>query len=370
MFTKDLTTVLAYKGATCISIVTPLESRSASGKTNRQILEQTLDQASGFLVQMCRPEESAVLMTGLKELVNALAEDMDPTTLGAGLYVSAQFKRLLKFPFPVQHRIVIADSFALREALYLHQYDVDYVLLCINGKTARCYNGNMSALQEIVSDRFPVEYHDDYEYNKPSRSTSYAGSAGVKSFEKDKSVLNAERMQQFFRGVDKALTDSLGGLLVVAGPEKDIALFADVSRHRKNIIARVSGNYDRVNVKELHQKAWPLVRSWAGERDHMAVTELLTRQGSGLAVEGIRNVWHDACAGKGLKLLVEKDFSCSGFTDKEGRLHLKAPSKPHQILMDVPEEIMRVVIEKNGEVVFLNNNDLADHQHIALINRY
>lgn len=267
--------------------------------------------------------------------------------------------------------MVVAGAFALREALYLGQYAIGYLLLHINGKNVQCFKGNLGRLEEISDHEFPLHFRQEYEYNKPSRSTSYAGSAGEKSFERDKSVVQAERLQQFFREADKALARYLGALpLVVAGPKKDIALWEGVSRHQKNIIARVNGNYSHSARKELAEKAWPLVRSWIDAKCHAALPELDGKTGTGLTAEGIRDVWKAARDGRAGKLLVEKDFACPGFADEKGELFLKPPVKPHRVLTDVPDEIIRMVLEKKGQVTVLQNNDLDVHQHIALITRY
>ena len=83
-------------------------------------------------------------------------------------------------------------------------------------------------------------------------------------------------------------------------------------------------------------------------------------------------IWGAVEEGRGLDLLVEKDFSQAGFltNDKPYQLHLRPPKEPHRILADAVDDLIKEVLEKNGNVTFLENDSLRDYQHLALITRY
>jgi Raf kinase inhibitor-like YbhB/YbcL family protein len=360
MFAEDLIKIQDAKDAPCVTII-----------TTRQTVEKAIRAAAGILHEMY-PAETEKLLAALYELAAILEAEQHPALQGAGLYVSPALKKILKFPFPVKEKMVIGDMFCIRELYQLDQYMEDYRVLHINGKSVQYYKGCLNKLEEIRNISFPRRFQNEYEYSRPSRSSSYAGNAGEKSFEKDKSVIQAERLQQFYREADKALTDDLGELpLVIAGPKKNIALLESVSRHCKNIIGHVNGNYSHVILKELTERVWPLVRSWIDKKAHGAIPEFIVKTGSQLAVEGAKDVWEAASQGRGYKLLVEKDYTLPGFVDnRTGRLYLKPPRAPHHIVTDVTGEIMRTVRQKKGVVVFVDNNALDIHQHIALITRY
>ena len=56
--------------------------------------------------------------------------------------------------------------------------------------------------------------------------------------------------------------------------------------------------------------------------------------------------------------------------DDEYNLHLKPPTKQHEILPDAVNHLIEEVLNKNGSVVLVENNSLNDHQHLALLTRY
>jgi peptide subunit release factor 1 (eRF1) len=101
------------------------------------------------------------------------------------------------------------------------------------------------------------------------------------------------------------------------------------------------------------------------------VKEFIEKIGEHHAVNGIQEVWKAAKEGRGLKLLVEKDYRKPGFLNNdETHLFLTPPKTIHRIVADAVDDIIEMVWEKNGQVVFTENDLLKDYQRIALITRY
>jgi hypothetical protein len=68
---------------------------------------------------------------------------------------------------------------------------------------------------------------------------------------------------------------------------------------------------------------------------------------------------------------VEKDYKSPGFTESgSNELYLRPPQKAHRILADAVDDIIECVLEKNGQVFFVEDGMLKDYQRIALITRY
>jgi hypothetical protein len=89
------------------------------------------------------------------------------------------------------------------------------------------------------------------------------------------------------------------------------------------------------------------------------------------AVFGVDEVWKSAKEGRALKLLVEKDFMFTGYTDEqEYVLHGSPAGTNDKLLPDAVDELIRMVLDKNGGVCFTENDLLKDYDRIALITRY
>ncbi len=75
--------------------------------------------------------------------------------------------------------------------------------------------------------------------------------------------------------------------------------------------------------------------------------------------------------GRGKLLLVEQDYHAPGRLAETGLLLLPAadPNAP-DVMSDAVDEVIEMVLSKGGEVVFVENGQLAPHQRIALVLRY
>lgn len=86
----------------------------------------------------------------------------------------------------------------------------------------------------------------------------------------------------------------------------------------------------------------------------------------------MKNVWEAASEGKGLTLLVEKDYQITGYhqLSSETEIFLTPPVGKYKVVLDVADDIIEIVKEKGGNIVILENGALKNFNHIALILRY
>lgn len=75
--------------------------------------------------------------------------------------------------------------------------------------------------------------------------------------------------------------------------------------------------------------------------------------------------------GRGRLLLVEEDFHYPARVDESG-LHITLADDPAapDVMDDTVDDIIEEVLRKQGQVVFVENGKLDQHQRIALILRY
>lgn len=372
MLSNELSAMQAQATAPCISLVIPLTDASGHSRQTAALqVKKTIRKAAKEL-ENTYPAQAALLLPALEAQLPQFEKHYHPEINGIGIYISSGYNHQYLFPFPVEEKIHIAVSFSIRELLYLEHYATGYVLLHINEQTVQCYKGILNELEEITSHDFPLRFLDDYEYSKPAQLTSHGGYEGTKSFEKDKSALQAIRTSNFYREADHKLNSLLNGQsLIIAGPEKDIALFREITSHTPRIIGEIPGNYSHLPLKKLEEKSWDTIRAWTHKQEATTLSQLIEKTWPRNIIDGVKKVWQAVQAGRGLKLLVEKDYACPGFIgDKAGKFYLKAPKIGYHAIADAVDDIMQAVLRKNGEVIFADNGALSEHQHIALITRY
>lgn len=359
------------KSDACISVIVPTHRLSPERRADELILKRAVTSAKELLEEKYAGEITATLKSKLDELFSRV--DFLHNKEGLGLFVSSSIQKIVKFPFAVKEKVVIKESFELRDLLFLNNCSSDYYLLEINEKSARLFKGSIDELEEIKDENFPQKHSEVFEYSKPARGSSYVGNAFVKEFEKDKSVMEEIRMQEFLRAVDKLLGKYLspGSFLLLSGTEKNIALFKSVSKHTKSIIGIIPGNESHITTHELGSLAWLKMSDYINNQKFNLVKTYEEKAGEGLGVEGIEEVWKAAKEGRGLILLVEKDYLAPGFIRSEDNsLHLKKPKLKSTTVPDVVEDIIETIMNKDGEVMIMENNLLIKHEQIALITRY
>lgn len=359
------------KGGTCVSVIIPLYHLSADQREDKAHIENAVKEASEKL--LVNYADDALF---LSEKLKLISEEIrfSRTDLGLGIFVSQNTAITSYFPFPVEETIAVQQSFRLKELLLKEQYSLSYTILYIDERKARLFSGVLKTVQEINNQNFPVTNVDDYAYAFPSRSSSYAGSAHVKSFENDKSAAKKKRAEYFLAEIDELLDHSTQtiGPMIVCGPRRITSAFVNRSKHANAIISIINGNYEDYTAANFSQLTWPAIEKYLAEKMIDEVNEFLEKTGEGLTEYGLDNIWDASVEGRVAKLLVEKDFKAEGYLELYNPyiLYLKEPRQEYKILDNVVEDLIDLVLEKEGKISFLENKMLSKYQHIAAITRY
>src|SRR5262249_7873308 len=127
--------------------------------------------------------------------------------------------------------------------------------------------------------------------------------------------------RDFFRNVDAKFgaiqkEDKLP--LVVAGVDRYLAFYREVSRSPDDIVGTVDGNYDHATEHEIAQLAWPVRQDYLAQRRMDALQRLNEAVGAQRSSSTIGEVWRMAREGRGDTLLVEQDFHYPATVDETG----------------------------------------------------
>ena len=369
---EDLLRLQKEKGKNCLTVIVPTHRLFPERKTDKIVIDKALDNAMLLIESRFGQKESESMKQKLQEQVSKI--DYDHNLDGLGIYISDNVDMMVKFPFPVKEKIVVNNHFDIRDMLYKVQISRHYFTLMVSEKSIRLFDCYHESFTEMKGKHFPFDYYDDWEYNQPSRGSSNAGNAQMRSFEHDKSTIEAKRFQDFFRQADEYLGDYMveNTPFIITGTDKDLAWFEDVTAFSKQIAGKLPGNFDHYALADLGKKCWPVFKDYLDQKVQKLVEDYREKIGQGLAVSGIQDIWTAVLEGKGRTLLVEKDFRMPGFTvpDNEYFLTLRPPKGRHETLADAVDEIMETMLDKGGDVIFTENGQLADYGGMALISRY
>jgi hypothetical protein len=311
------------------------------------------------------------LSSSLKDLESSA--DLLHNYDGLGLYVSTGIQKIVRFPFQVTGKVLVGERFDLREIWYKTQLNATYYTLMVTEKKVKFWEGHLNHLEEIVNPDIPSAYQEEYLYEMPSQSTSYAGYAHVKSFERDKTVIEEHRMKSFLRKVHDSIRKYLigGHRLILIASEKTISWYKEIVGPHSPITNTIAGNYAHSSKAEIENMVWQLIIEDDQKLFQKEMQQALDLSGRHRAVFGLESCWRATADGNAYKLLIEKDYHCSGFTANSGRhLYLKPPPFTHVCIPDAVDELIHLVKSKNGKIIFGDNGSLNNEGHIGLITRY
>lgn len=357
----DIHLLQQVRGYPALTITLPTHRTAPDNRQDPIRLRNLVVQATERLNAEVGRGDAEPLLARLEQLVGRI--DFRYTLDGLALFVHRDFARAFTLPLAVPERVVVDETFATRDLVYVLNRSPRYWVLVLGEKPTRLFEGLRDTLIEVTERGFP-QVHEG-----PGGTAPLPGGFGVR-----KSAYRDERHRQFFRQVDAALKPILAEdplPLVVVGVDRHLAFFHEVTDHRDAILTTVTGSHSKTSPHRLGRLVWPLVEmNWQRMRDR-AMAELEQATGQGKIAATIGEVWRFAHEGRGALLLVEEDFHYPAVVDASG-WHLEPATDPTAagVLDDAVDEIIETVLTKGGRVVFVENGRLNAHGRIALVRRY
>lgn len=355
----DVELLQKVRGYPALTITMPANRTFPENKQDPVRLKNLVSQATDRLLKEFGKREIAGLLSNLSEAAASVDHNMNQD--GMAVFASNDMCRVHHLPFAPRERVVVDETFLTRDLVFALNRSSRYWLLVLSEKPTRLYEGIRDIVTEIRHGGFPMEH------SGPGGATSLPGGRGVR-----KSAYRDERHNQFFRAVGAsfqafAAVDPLP--LVVTGVDKFVSLFREIST--VPIEGVLKGSHDRTSPHELGGMAWPLVEDHLARQRLLKLGELSKAASAGTVLSTIGGIWPASRQGRGKTLLVEEGFHYPATVDETGLVITPSDSPESPGVMDdAVDEIIEAVIAGKGEVVFVPDGALAQHQRMALILRY
>ena len=355
-FSSYLDILQSSQSKPCVSIVIPTNRAISEREHNRIMIEQTIKKVMEKL-------HSGTTVFDARDIVKKIYEcyaeiDFKQLMDGVGIFVSPEISQLVIFPLPVKEKIIIGDTFEIRDLVYTINRMPKYWALNLNMHKSSLFYGFGDTLTEMKDENFPISFKDQYQRQQNS-----------KPYDIDKSSEVQTRMLQYFRKIDRLLdnyTHSKPFLLVLAGVDQSLGYFNKITRHKQAVIHEIHGHYDKKNMNELSGQAWQAIESYNANKRVKVLNEMQESIGKNMCALGIKDVMEAAKEGKGKMLIVEKNYMSPYITNGTNNSATKKAKK----ISDVVDDTVDMVLQKGGEVTFIENDDLKPYNRIAMILRY
>jgi hypothetical protein len=234
-----------------VSIIMPFEPKMSLKAELAHSLKTAADKVERELLDDYPGEMSSLVMQKLRSFIKSLNFNTHKKRIA--IYVPPVLEKVLYLDIPVEEKIIVDESFEIRDLVYCKKQMHKYLLLLLSGKKSQVYLGNTNTLVKIVSNKPESVYA--FVNEPPGRVANFS----------DVSVRKEIVMDKFLHHIDKSLDIILNAYhlrLFVVGTERIMGHFKKLTKHGNAVIEYVRGNYEEATEQELKQILEPHVADW------------------------------------------------------------------------------------------------------------
>lgn len=344
-----------------LSIIMPFEPKMSLKKELTHSLEIAADKAARELVHNYPDEMGRLVMRKLRAILGNL--NFNTYKKSIAIYVSPVFEKVLYLDITVEEKIIVDESFEIRDLVYSKKQMHKYLLLLLSGNESRVYLGNSESFVKIVSNT--PEVLNAYLNDIPERVANFS----------DMSERKEVMMEKFLRYIDNSLNIILNAYpipLFVMGTERIVGHFKKLTKHGGLVIDYVEGNYEEASISQLKKILESYVLDWKQVLQKDVLKKLATAADNRKLAVGMRDVWREAMSLKGKLLVVEKNYMYAAQRASRDEIIYKViePYNKFSYIKDAVDDVIEKVLENGGDVEFVDEGVLKDFHHIALVQYY
>ena len=241
----------------CISILVNTQQKSFGDREQIELrLKNSVKRAIQDVKSRYRDSDFQKLEKTLLEMSRSL--DYSSMQAGIGLFVAPETSQIVSFPLPIEELVEVADEFNTDAIEKTLAHMKDYAVLALSMRKTRLFLGQGNHLDEIDNEDFPVGFADEFQ---KKRSSPYA------FYSEEESKIDQARKNSFFRELDNRLITYLhNNPIVLIGVKEHISDFKSITKYKSQIIAELSGNYDKSRISEINRMVWPKVAEYLSEK--------------------------------------------------------------------------------------------------------
>jgi len=267
-----------------------------------------------------------------------------PTDRGIALFAGPGDARLVVLPVEVEDRTVVDPTFATRDLVRaLHRTPRHHVLV-LGGRRAALFEGAGRRLTPAPLSGFPLEQPPD---RRPGQNP-----------------------QGWLRTIDRALGAYLRehpAPVVLAGTERTVTAFREISRHVARCAGAVHGNWEHADPADLVARAGAVLERYLRSRGQEALDLVERRTGAHRTASGIASAWLAARTEHPEMLAVEEGYHYPARLCADGDLVQPAADvEAPDVIDDLVDELIELVLARGGWIALVEDGSLGGHERVAL----
>ena len=355
----DLMQAVHYRPA--ISIIMPFEPKMKGKGELLQQLKFISDRVQREIRENYEDDLAELVLKKLKNIVNTI--NFSTYKKSIAIFISPVFEKVLYLDIPVDEKVIIDESFEIRDLVLARKEMQEYLVMMLNGKFSKIFLSDATHFAPIKIDI--AEHMENLQPDSPERVANFTDPSEEKEIQ----------LKRFLHYADNGLRNILRAYplpVLLMGADKVLGYFRSITKNEKHIVSYIHGNFSDVSGPELAELIQPHVKDWKKLKMKAMIQRLEEATGVGKLAKGIREVWKQVNEHRGKFLLVEKDYKASAeYGGNRGEINLlKEPYNKFSYIRDVVDDLIEKVLEGGGDVEFVENGMLKDYDRVALIQYY
>lgn len=381
---NDLITLAEAHGDWCVSLYMPTVRAGAETQQNPIRFKNLLRTAEERLTAsgMRKPDAANLLKPA-----SALLNDADlwrHMSDGLAVYVKEDDLYYYRVPIAFDELAVVTHRFHLKPLMPMLSNDGQFYVLAISQDEIRLLEGTRDYVTEVDLEGVPESLAEALQYDDPEQHLQYRmaassapGPSGGAVFH-GHGVGNEEETKKdilrYFQKVDRGLNDLLENHkipLLLAGVDYLLPIYREANTYSTLVDDGIIGNPETLSAKDLHQKAWAIMkpRFEAEQKQQHDLYLQLTGQESQQATSDLKTILQAAYEGRIATLFVASGAHEWGiFKPSNYKLHVHPQRQPDD--QDLYDQAAIQTVINGGQVFVVNPDDVPGDGPLAAVFRY
>lgn len=345
----------------CISLIMPFEPKMNLQNELAYKLKVAGDKIERELLANYPAEKVLPVMKKLRQVIKDLSYNTHKISIA--IFVSPLIEKVYYLDLPVEEKIMIDDTFEIRDLIYSKKEIHKYLLVALNHHWTRIYLGNSTKFIRLIS-------------NVPNNTAAYSRDlpekvANFSDQKKEKEI----RFNNFLRHTDNGLSLLLKSYklpLFVMGNANAIGHFKTITHNSRHIIEYIPVSFKESTEPDLMKIMEPYVADWKKIIETNLMKEIAEAMDKEKLAIGIKEVWKVATQKRGKLLVVEMNYTYPAQQGSKEEIIFKHDEKMKNafFIKEAVDDVIEKVLASGGAVEFVHEGLLKEYHRIVLIEYY
>ncbi len=281
---KDLKELIGEYEGPCVSIYMPTHR---SGKEVEQdpirfknLVRQAITQLEELGMRSADAREMLSVTDPLLEDIMFWRHQSD----GLAVFVCRDKKSFHQFrlPFSFPELVVAGDRLHIKPLVPVITNDGKFYILAISQDRVRILQGTRDSVAEVDLEDIPSSLAEALRFEQPQKQLQFHTGSPGQGGRRDAMFFGAgdadpdvkNEILRYFQQVDRGVIELLKEEqvpLILAGVEYVFPIYREASKYQHIAEQGIAGNPDETSAKELHEKAWEIIRPHFKEQQRKAI---------------------------------------------------------------------------------------------------